>query len=90
VLATPLLIPIALLAAVVIGRERLAWWVVPVFWPYTQWYYATLVLPVATPLAAIALSVPVPGATAVAIVVAALEANWSRRHVIPSVMTRQA
>ena len=26
------------------------------FWPYTQWYYASMVLPVATPLAAIALA----------------------------------
>jgi hypothetical protein len=77
--ATPLLLPIALVAAIIIGRERLAWWSVPVFWPYTQWYYASMVLPVATPLAAIALSMPVPGATTLAIVVAVIEVVYLRR-----------
>ena len=78
-LATPLLLPIAIVAAVVLGRKRLAWWAVPVFWPYTQWYYASMVLPVATPLAAIALATPIPGATTVAIVLAAIEAVRLRR-----------
>jgi hypothetical protein len=77
--ATPLLLPIALVAAILIGRERLAWWSVPVFWPYTQWYYASMVLPVATPLAAIALSMPVRGATTLAIVVAVIEVVYQRR-----------
>ena len=79
VLATPLLLPIAVVAAIVIGRRRLAGWAVPVFWPYTQWYYASMVLPVATPLAAMALSMPVPGATTLAIVLAAIEVVWIRR-----------
>ena len=79
-LATPLLLPIALVAAFFLGRERLAWWSVPVFWPYTQWYYASMVLPVATPFAAIALATPVRGATTVAIVVAVIELTWARRH----------
>jgi len=78
-LATPLLLPIAIVAAVVLGRERLAWWAVPVFWPYTQWYYSSMVLPVVTPLAAIALATPIPGATTVAIVLAAIEAVRHRR-----------
>jgi len=79
VLATPILLPVAIAAALLIGRKRLAWWAVPVFWPYTQWYYASMVLPVATPLAAIALAAPVRGATTVAIVLAAGELYWRRR-----------
>jgi hypothetical protein len=82
--ATPLLLPIAIVAAILIGRERLAWWSVPVFWPYTQWYYASMVLPVATPLAAIALSMPVRGATTIAIVIAVIEVIYLRRSRPPA------
>lgn len=78
-LATPLLVPAAIVAAVLLGRKRLAWWAVPVFWPYTQWYYASMILPVATPLAAMALAAPVPGATTVAIVLAVVEIAVARR-----------
>jgi hypothetical protein len=77
---TPLLIPVALVAGLLLGRERLAWWSIPVFWPYTQWYYSSVVLPVLTPLAAVALSVPVPGATTVALVIALAEAYWTGRQ----------
>jgi len=80
VLATPILVPVALLAAVFIGRRRLAWWAVPVFWPFTQWYYASMALPVVTPLAAIALASPVQGATTVAIVLAVVESRWLVRE----------
>jgi hypothetical protein len=79
-LATPLLLPIAAAAAVYLGRKRLAWWAVPVFWPYTQWYYSSMILPVATPLAAAALAVPVQGATTVGIALAAVELAWLRRR----------
>ena len=77
---TPLLIPVAVLAGLLLGRERLAWWSIPVFWPSTQWYYSSVVLPVLTPLAAVALTVPVPGATTVALVVALAEAYWISRR----------
>ena len=80
VLATPILLPVAIAAAIFIGRKWLAWWAVPVFWPYTQWYYSSMVLPVATPLAAMALAVPVQGATTVAIVLAAIEVGHRRRR----------
>ncbi len=63
-----------------LGRERLAWWSIPVFWPSTQWYYSSVALPVLTPLAAVALTVPVPGATTVALVVALGEAYWISRR----------
>ena len=79
-LATPRLLPIAIAAALYLGRTRLAWWAVPAFWPYTQWYYSSMILPVATPLAAAALAVPVQGATTVGIVLAAVELAWLRRR----------
>ena len=77
---TPLLLPVALVAAVLIGRVRLAWWSVPVFWPFTQWYYSSLPLPVLTPLAAAALSVPAPGATTVGLALAVAEVWWRGRR----------
>jgi hypothetical protein len=64
---------VAIGAAVLIGRERLAWLAVPVFWPFTQWYYAAMALPAVTPLAAMALATPVAGATTVALVIAVVE-----------------
>jgi hypothetical protein len=36
---------IAVGALLVIGRERAAWWAVPVLWPSTQWYYASIAIP---------------------------------------------
>lgn len=78
--ATPLLLPVAVVAGLLLGRERLAWWSIPVFWPYTQWYYASVTMPVLTPLAAVALSAPVPGATTVALLVALAEGYWAVRR----------
>lgn len=77
--ATPWLLPIAVAAAVLIGRERLAWLSVPVFWPFTQWYYAAMALPAVTPLAAMALATPVAGATTLALVIAVVELYWRGR-----------
>lgn len=77
---TPLLLPVAVVAGILLGRERLAWWSIPVFWPFTQWYYSSIALPVLTPLAAVALSIPVPGATTVGLVIAVAEAYWSNRQ----------
>ena len=77
---TPLLVPVAVVAALLLGRERLAWWSIPVFWPFTQWYYSSIALPVLTPLAAVALSIPVPGATTFALVIAVGEAYWNGRQ----------
>ncbi len=77
---TPLLLPVAVVAGILLGRERLAWWSIPVFWPFTQWYYSSIALPVLTPLAAVALSIPVPGATTVGLVIAVAEAYWTNRQ----------
>jgi hypothetical protein len=80
---TPLLLPLAVAAAILIGRERLAWWFVPVFWPYTQWYYSSLAMPSLTPLAAVALASPVPGATTVALVIAVIEVVLRKQRDAP-------
>jgi hypothetical protein len=88
---TPLLLPIAIIAAVLIGRERLAWWSVPVFWPYTQWYYSSMAMPVLTPLAAMALAAPVPGATTLGLAIAAVEVvrlNRRQRPLRPQPLLR--
>ncbi len=78
-LSFPLLIPIAVVALIVMGRRRAAWWIVPVLWPSTQWYYATMVMPGATMLAAVAVSIPVSWAATVAAVLVAVEVVIRRR-----------
>lgn len=62
--AVPMLIPVALLCLILLGRTRAAWLIVPALWPYTQNYYAVLAMPVvaSAPLVALSLAVDnVPG-----------------------------
>jgi hypothetical protein len=73
VLATPILLPFTILAAVLVGRHRAAWWLVPVFWPYTQFYYASLLMPGATLLGGLIASMPIAGATAAGLIAVAVE-----------------
>jgi hypothetical protein len=68
--AVPWLIPIAVVALVLAGRERTAWLAVPVLWPSTQWYYSTLAMPALTSIAAALMAIPVPGFAVVAAVIA--------------------
>ena len=70
--AIPWLIPIAVVALVFAGRERAAWLAVPALWPTTQWYYSTLAVPAATPIAAAILAIPLPGAAVVATIAVAI------------------
>ncbi len=83
-LAIPLLIPVAVVALVLMGRRRAAWWVVPVLWPSTQWYYTSLVMPATTLLAAFVVAVPVPFATTLGAVVVAAEIVWRSRRAPPA------
>ena len=81
--ALPWLIPIAIIALVLCGRERAGWLAVPVLWPATQWYYSTLALPALTPIAAALISVPIPGFAVLAAVAVAVERrNTSRERLI--------
>jgi hypothetical protein len=81
--AFPILIPVALVVLVLCGREKAAWLAVPVAWPATQWYYATLAVPALTTstLAAAPMALPVAGAPLAAAVVVAWGArliDWPR------------
>jgi hypothetical protein len=81
--ANPWLIPIALVALAFAGRERAAWLAVPAVWPATQWYYSTLAVPAATPIAGAILAIPLPGAAVVAtIAVAITRRNTTVRKLI--------
>jgi len=73
------LIPVAAAALVLAGRDRAAWLAVPVLWPWTQWYYATIAIPAfarrtaGAYLAAALLATPVPGLPVAAAAAIALE-----------------
>ncbi len=76
--AIPLLIPVALIALALAGRERAGWLAVPALWPATQWYYSTLAMPALTPVAAAIIAVPWPGTPVLAVIaVAYSRRNWS-------------
>jgi hypothetical protein len=77
--ATPILIPVAVVALLLMGRKRAAWWIVPVLWPSTQWYYASLVMPGATLLSAVVVAIPVPWSATLAAVLVAVEVVVRRR-----------
>ena len=66
-----ILLPLALLALAVVGRERAAWLVVPAVWPAQQPYYGTLVLPTRSPLVTALVALPVPGSGLIALLVLA-------------------
>ena len=76
----PVLVPFAVMALIVMGRDRASWWAIPALWPSTQWYYSLMALPVLTPLTAAILAAPVQGGPAVAAVVAALESSGLARR----------
>lgn len=69
----PLLLPVAIIALVLCGRERAGWLAVPVAWPATQWYYSTLAIPALTPVGAALMAVPVPGFVVLAAIAVAVE-----------------
>lgn len=71
--ALPWLIPVAVIALVFAGRERAAWLAVPALWPATQWYYSTLAVPAATPIAGAILAIPVPGMAVLATIAVAVQ-----------------
>jgi len=75
----PALILPAALSLIWLGRARAAWWVVPVFWPSTQYYYGSLAIPALTPLAALVLCGQFPGVAAVAVIVSVVELEVGRR-----------
>jgi hypothetical protein len=67
------LIPVAVIALVLMGRDRAAWLTVPALWPSTQWYYNSIALPGLTPVAAALMAIPSSWCVVGACVVLALE-----------------
>ena len=76
----PVLVPFAVVAMLVMGRERASWWAVPALWPATQWYYSLMAMPALTPITAAILAAPIQGAPAVGAIVAAFEVWYRRRR----------
>ena len=63
-----LLVPIALLGLVLVGRRRAAWWSVLTVWPAAQFHYAIFALPARPGVLALAiLALPVPVAPVAAL-----------------------
>ena len=83
-LAIPVLIPVAVIALVLMGRRRAAWWVVPVLWPSTQWYYTSLAMPGDHPAGGVRGRRPVPFAATLGAVVVAAEVVWRARRAPPA------
>ena len=68
----PWLIPIVIAAFFLVGRQRAAWFAVPALWPSSQYHYAVLSVPALTLPVAAVMALPLPGAPAAAVLVAAL------------------
>ena len=67
---------VAVAGLIAIGRDRAAWLAVPVLWPSTQWYYASIAIPGlvgsgAGLLGAAVLAAPIPQAPLIAVTVMA-------------------
>jgi hypothetical protein len=72
--------PLALLAFLIVGREKAAWMAVPALWPSPQPYYSTLGMPTrsAVAMAVIAIPLPQPGLFALFALAAVQVVGWYR------------
>ena len=72
--------PLALLAFLIVGREKAAWMAVPALWPSPQPYYSTLGMPTrsAAAMAVIAIPLPQPGLFALFALAAVQVVGWYR------------
>jgi hypothetical protein len=83
VLAVPVLIPLAVIGLVFVGRRKAAWLAVPALWPNAHEYYAVIALPVAAsvPAATLAMATPlVPGVIAIGLFVQGIWDRWRARR----------
>ena len=80
----PVLVPMAVIGLVLVGRRKAAWLAVPALWPNAQEYYAVIALPIAAsvPIATLAMATPLtPGVVAVGVFVAgAVCDRWLARR----------
>jgi hypothetical protein len=73
----PILLALAAVGLLLVGRERAAWWAVPSVWPSTQIHYAALALPAMSLPGAYLLSLPLNrGAVAIGVLLTALLARF--------------
>jgi hypothetical protein len=79
------LAPIALVAFLVLGRQRAAWMAVPALWASPQPYYSTLAMPVrsAAAMAVVAAPIPQSGLFALVLLAALHIAGWYRVRTQP-------
>jgi hypothetical protein len=87
-----ILIGLAAAALVVIGRERAAWWAVPVLWPSTQWYYSSIAIPGLLGsgtwlVGAAIMAIPLPGGPLIALIVCAVGVSITSRQTRPSLVS---
>jgi hypothetical protein len=75
-----LFVPLALVAFLIVGREKSAWMAVPALWPSPQPYYSTLAMPTrsAAALAVIVIPLPQPGLFALFALAIVHVARWYR------------
>jgi hypothetical protein len=76
---------LAFLVVVSVDRDRAAWIAMPVFWPYTQWYYSSIAIPGVSGsgpwlLGAAILAIPLSGGPVVALIVCAVGVLITKRQ----------
>lgn len=79
----PVLVPMAIVGLVLVGRRKAAWLAVPALWPNAQEYYSVIALPIAAsvPIATLAMATPLtPGIIAVGVLAQGLVDRWRARH----------
>jgi len=76
---SPILMAIAIVGLVLVGRERASWLVTPALWPSTQWYYSSLAVPALMPAAGALVALPIPGIIVAAILITAVEVRLVER-----------
>jgi hypothetical protein len=88
VFGQPVLMVVAAVALLALGLRRAAWLAVPILWPYAQPIYKSMSIPMLMPVIAIAWALPIPGATLVGLVVAAVLVQVERRRPLPAWLRR--
>jgi hypothetical protein len=76
---------IALVVLIVLERERAAWAAMPVFWPWTEWYYSSLAIPALAGggvwmIAAAIMAIPIQGGPVLGIIALAIMSVVRRRR----------
>ncbi len=82
--AVPILIPVAIVGLLLLGRRKAAWLAVPALWPNAQEYYAVIALPVAASVPFVTMTMATafaPGLIAIGLLVQGVWDRWRERRV---------